>query len=44
MVRLSFKALAAGETSVHMQDQMLITPSGMASLKPTAPLSMIVQP
>ncbi|WP_241163745.1 type IV pilus secretin PilQ [Ralstonia solanacearum] len=44
VVRLSFKALAAGETSVHMQDQMLITPSGMASLKPTAPLSMIVQP
>ncbi len=44
VVRLTFKALAAGETSIHMQDQMLITPSGMASLKPTAPLVMTVQP
>ncbi|WP_197386393.1 type IV pilus secretin PilQ [Ralstonia pseudosolanacearum] len=44
VARLTFKALAAGETGIHMQDQMLITPSGMASLKPTAPLVMTVQP
>ncbi len=44
VVRLSFKALAAGETSIHMQDQMMITPAGMASLKPTAPLGLVVQP
>ncbi|WP_390623083.1 hypothetical protein ACEQUB_p01066 (plasmid) [Ralstonia syzygii] len=43
-VRLTLKALTAGETSVQMQNQMMITPSGMASLKPTAPLSVVIKP